>query len=47
MADPQLLGPLVLFIIFTQRRVVDFFGSLSGKTKHSIMFEIKLVSHFN
>jgi hypothetical protein len=26
---------------------VDFLDSLSGKTKPSVMFVIKLVSHFN
>jgi hypothetical protein len=30
---PVLLELLVLFVIFMQRRQVDFFGNLSGKTK--------------
>jgi len=44
--NEALLGPLVWFVIFTQRHLVDFLGNLSGKTKQSVMFEIKFVSHF-
>jgi hypothetical protein len=40
------LGPLVWVLIFTQRHLVDFFGTLSGKTKKSFIFKIKFVSCF-
>jgi hypothetical protein len=39
------LGPLVWFVIFTQRHLVDFLDNLSGKTKQSDMFEIGFVGH--
>jgi len=42
-----ILGPLVLFVIFTQRHLVDFLGISSGKTKQSVILEIEFVSHFN
>jgi hypothetical protein len=42
-----LLGPLVLFVIFIQRHLVDFLGNSSGKTKQSVTFEIEFVSHFH
>jgi hypothetical protein len=41
------LGPLVWFVIFTQRHLVDFLDNLSGKTKQSVTLEIEFVSHFN
>jgi len=41
------LGPLVLFVIFTQRHLVEFLGNSSGKTKQSVIFEIEFVSYFN